>query len=484
MSKSVPYDIKGPTANELSKALEKPIIIFAGAGVSIPAPTCAPSWWTLTQDILENFFARAPDVENLGELRFKIDRQPEEVFENFANILDQRLYTVFKVLDEGNPNGNHITIARLMKEGKIHAVITTNFDRFFEEALEAENVDFSLIVTNREYQQYLSDGCPGPALLKIHGTTDRPDTIVSVASQYKTSKGFSLPKAEVFIDLMQKFECAFIGYSGWDFEHSNYKRFWERAGPKCKGIIWNVRPGETEGPPLREIISTNLLRFTEGELPAALIDVGKLIGLNVDDLKVLTRDEANIEWSEASSKRKTWMKNWVEQIPLAFIIGLTLTDLSTYSTTYQNWMAKGHQKTMEQAQIDGMEQNRRRAELTEKLQKGEITAEEFQSKQMDLIVEFIFFNAHPSKRPALKEAANKIIAEKFNGVAMMALQYLHTLVNYARSSLPIEAIVKLTDQFYERKKQLESNRTKENEFELKIIDWEPLMVEFKGKNLE
>jgi tetratricopeptide (TPR) repeat protein len=484
VSKAVPYDIKGSTLEEVSNAIEEPIIIYAGAGVSIPAPTCAPSWWTLTQDILKNFFGRAPDVEDLGELRFKIERQPEEVFENFANILDHRLFTVFKVLDEGKPNGVHVTIARLMKEGKVHAVITTNFDRFFEQALDTENIDYRLVVSNREYKQYLSEGCAGPALLKIHGTTDRPDTIVSVASQYKTSKGFSLPKAEVFLNLMQKFECVFMGYSGWDFEHSNYKRFWELASPKCKGIIWNVRPGETEGPPLREIIPTDRLRFTEGELPVALIKVGKNVDINVDDLKVLTREEIDREWDEAGIRRDIWMKNWVEQIPMAFIIGLVLTDLTTYSTTYQNWMTKGHQRTMEQAQIDMMNETKKKAELQQKLQKGEITQEEFQEKQMEMLIDGIYYNAHPDKRSALKEIGNKVIAEKFNNVAMMSMEYLHILVQYARSSLPIEEVAKLAEKFYEHKKKIESNRTKENEFELKIIDYKPMMVEFKGNNLK
>ncbi|MFX1520627.1 MAG: SIR2 family protein [Promethearchaeota archaeon] len=484
MSKAVPYDIKGATVEELAAALKDPVIIFAGAGVSIPAPTCAPSWWTLTQDILENFFARAPDAEDLGELRFRIDRQPEEVFENFANILDYRLFTVFKVLDEGKPNGNHITIARLMKQGKVHAVITTNFDRYFERVLEAENVVYRLVVTNREYNQYLADGCPGPALLKIHGTTDRPDTIVSIASQYKTSKGFNWNKAEVFLELMTKYECVFMGYSGWDFLHSNYKRFWEKTSPKCKGIIWNVRPGETEGPPLREIIPTDRLRFTNGELPAALIEVGKNIKLNVDDLKTFTREEIDQEWNNASKQRGDWMKYWVEQIPMAFIIGLALTDLSTYSTAYQNWLKKGHQKTMEQAQIDAMNEAQEKAELQAKLQKGEITQEEFQAKSMEMLVDSMYYNAHPDRRSALKEVGNKVIAEKFNGAAIMALQYIQILVQFARASLSIEEIAQRTEELYERKKHLESNRTKENEFQLKIMDYEPLMVDIKGRNLK
>lgn len=482
MSKPVIFNIKGSLVEELSTALKNPIIIFAGAGVSIPAPTCAPSWWTLTQDILENFFGRAPDLEDLGNLRFKIDRQPEEVFENFSNILDDRFFTVFKVLDEGNPNGNHITIARLMKEGKIYAVITTNFDRFFEQALETEKVEYRLVVSNSEYQQFLSEGCPGPALLKIHGTIDRPETIVSVASQYKTSKGFSLPKAEVFLELMHKYEWIFMGYSGWDFVHSNYKQFWKRASTICKGIIWNVRPGEGEGPPLKEIIPIESLRFTEGDLPIALLEVGKNIGLSLEDLKVLSRDEIELEWSDASKKRQNWIKNWVEQIPLAFIIGLTLTDLSTYSTTYQNWMKKGHQRTMEQAQLDIINQNEIQAELEQKLQKKEITPEEYEEKQTELLIDSIYYNAHPDKRSDLKKIGNKIIAEKFNGIPIMALQYLHMLVNFSRSSLPLEEILDHTELLWERKKQLEAERTKENQFELKVSDWEPLMVEFGERN--
>lgn len=39
----------------LPKLLNEGFIAYCGAGISIPAPTCAPSWWTLTEEILTAF---------------------------------------------------------------------------------------------------------------------------------------------------------------------------------------------------------------------------------------------------------------------------------------------------------------------------------------------------------------------------------------------------------------------------------------------
>jgi NAD kinase len=64
------------------------------------------------------------------------------------------------------------------------------------------------------------------------------------------------PKAELLIWLLEHYPCLFLGYSGWDFEHLNYRRFWERAGKTLKKIYWNRRPGEIGGPKFSEIFYT------------------------------------------------------------------------------------------------------------------------------------------------------------------------------------------------------------------------------------
>ena len=91
-------------------------------------------------------------------------------------------------------------------------------------------------------------GCrkkPKFLLCKIHGTVDLPDTIVSTASVYRSSKGFAPPKSRILNYLIERIPCLFLGYSGWDFEHENYRKYWETIGPKVKAIHWNKVTLET-----------------------------------------------------------------------------------------------------------------------------------------------------------------------------------------------------------------------------------------------
>lgn len=387
MSELIPYDIKGSTEDELIKSLENPIIVFVGAGLSIPAPTCAPSWWTLTQELLSSFFAQVSklkEIREMGDLDFKINRQPEEIFENYSVILGDRFYEVFSVLQEGRANAAHIALARLMKNKMIHSIITTNFDRYLEDALESEGVNYNLIVTNREFNDYKAVGFPENTLLKIHGTVERPDTIVSIASQYKTSKGFSIPKAEVFKHLMSKYECIFLGYSGWDYIHNNYRNFWKKACPTIKGIIWNVRPGETEGPPLCEIIPIESFRFTKGELPRTLIETVNNMGIDNTNLTILNREESDHEFDKSTDRRKIWLNKWIERMPLPYILGLTLTDIQNYSKEWQNYLNDGWKETKNNVDLQ-MDYNQQIMDLMQKLKSGELQYADYEEKMKEIM---------------------------------------------------------------------------------------------------
>ncbi len=222
----------------LPTLVKEGFVVYCGAGISIPAPSCAPSWWTLTEEILRAFFDRIPEDWGLPKDLMINDpnKKPEEVFEDFANMLDVRLYKIFTALDVTEPNANHVILAKLAKLGLLKGCITTNFDVFIERALKAEGVPYDMLVDNKEYgafyQRYvIGKSLPKFVLCKIHGTIDRPDTIVSAASAYKSSKGFSIPKAQLITALLHQYPVLFLGYSGYDFEHLNYRRFWEGRAP-------------------------------------------------------------------------------------------------------------------------------------------------------------------------------------------------------------------------------------------------------------
>ncbi len=390
-------------------------IIYCGAGISIPAPSCAPSWWTLTEEILESFFARIPDGWGLPKdmIIHDPDRQPEVIFENFANMLDLRLYEIFKVLDLSEPNENHRIIAKLANAGILKACITTNFDIFIERALKEEGVDYALLIDNKEYEEFSAKmgGTNKFVLCKIHGSISKPNSIVSVASVYKSSKGFSIPKSMLITSLLKTYPVLFLGYSGWDFEHINYRRFWDRVGPQCKGIYWNKRPGEIGGPKLDDIFknSMNLFKVCRGELPADLLS-GFQQSSRIPALKsqgvAYTKEKSDELFRKFKGKRIGFLRKWAVDIPESLAYGLVLSEANSFSQRFRETVKELHSQVEEMDTVNYGSTNYI-TELAQKLSKNEISMEQYQVEVQKFMLQMRMSLIKKSFRPQIVEWIQK-----------------------------------------------------------------------------
>lgn len=101
-------------------------------------------------DLLQATFARAPPefgevVQQIGH-DGDVSRNPEEIMESYFLVFKEHLFTLFGLLDKGEPNANHVGMAKLAKKGKLKAILTTNFDIFLERALQQEGVPYTVVV--------------------------------------------------------------------------------------------------------------------------------------------------------------------------------------------------------------------------------------------------------------------------------------------------------------------------------------------------
>ncbi len=417
-----------PLEKTLPSFFDDGFIVFCGAGISIPPPSCSPSWWVLTEEILKAFFDRVPDDYNLPKdmILKDPDRQPEEVFESFANVLDERLYKAFEALDVAIPNLNHIALARLAKAGVLRACFTTNFDIYIERALKDEQVDYDLLVENEEYESFFEKHLKGKSLkekeqrfilCKIHGTIERPKTIVSIASAYKSAKGFSSPKASVFEALIASYPCVFLGYSGYDFNHLNYRRFWERAGPKVQKILWNKRPNEGEGPDFKDIFRSCWQRFqyTVADLPDGLlkaIENASNSGIFVGDLTQKVIKDAAAQFAKAKENRIEFFKKWVKEFPESHMIGLVITESQKFSTTYRTTVKKYHEVSKDTEAVS-YDSNAKMVELSQKYSKGEIKIEDYQKQMFEITKENLLRGIKNEYKHGIKQMINE---NKYPGI--------------------------------------------------------------------
>jgi SIR2-like domain len=187
--------------DDLLTALEEErLVIFAGAGVSVDAPSCLPSFPFLVAKII----GRELEEKELGQLDRVLGRIQEQgvpVHRRAAEIL-------------GDPGSRfnllHESLVGLFGTGTLR-IVTTNFDRHFEGALDARNV-------GTETGVYAAPALPVASrfagLVHLHGVLGgRPDDLVLTDADFGRaylSEGWA---GRFLVELFRTYTILFIGYS-------------------------------------------------------------------------------------------------------------------------------------------------------------------------------------------------------------------------------------------------------------------------------
>ena len=411
---------------EITNAMRtKPCFLFAGAGISMAFPSSAPSWWKLMSDILEETLNAVPDeLQHVAKKLRTTDsyRRPEDIMETYHFVLQNKLFDVFKLLNEGRPNANHRTIAKMAKKGKLRAILTTNFDEFIEQALDEERIAYKVVCTSEEYKEYHENGCEEFAVLKIHGTVSRPQTIIAVASHYKTSDGFEGYKSKVTHHFIKNFPTLFFGYSGWDFAHANYQEFWDGVGRVGGESIYFMKlKGSKGGPLLSKLVGRHVgdrLVIGEGTLPETAINIWERFDSDTAEKLMQFHHQASAMGSGQESiqaKQREYIKFWVHQIPKASLLAI-LWHESVYlnegtntrlEKTRKRRMKKDPTDSFSAAATDGV--TAYLIDLSTKFAQGIITNEVYLDKQKKATIELSLAPLILSKRK--KDKTIKLCAE-------------------------------------------------------------------------
>ena len=204
----------------------RPFVLFSGAGVSSAPPACLPGWYALNDEILQALFDRISAVEALNaeqragvlvelkELR-KQNRYPPDYQADFLEEeagLDY--FRGLQVLDVREPNPFHTSVARMTARGDIAAIVTTNFDRLFELALQAEGVTSRVAYDTATFEQ-LRSVAPGEVpIIKVHGTVTLPESMIDTRKQRRRGRARAL--VECLQQLFLAHPLVVAGFSGED----------------------------------------------------------------------------------------------------------------------------------------------------------------------------------------------------------------------------------------------------------------------------
>ena len=206
------------------------IVVMAGAGVSVGKPSALPGWKATNAAIvqvlsrhLETAIAKpdwlssvmpAIDAERQAD-RFPPDYQAQLIEE----MCGERYFQALQSLDVDAINASHDSIAALAAAGAIKAVVTTNFDRLIEQALDKRAVEYVVACDDVGYadlhQALTAQNHRGLPVLKIHGCVSDHRSMIDTLKQRQRGRSQHL---QACLDILQSGYWVYLGFSAADLE--------------------------------------------------------------------------------------------------------------------------------------------------------------------------------------------------------------------------------------------------------------------------
>ena len=284
-------------------------VVFCGAGISLEPPAGLPDWHKLRDYTLEAIAGKDSFLgEFLGCLT-EIDMiaapgkkglTPEYVA-SAINDHSSGYFECFRVLEQGNPNANHLYLAKMAKLGYLKHIVTCNFDIFLEQALIDENVPHKVYRTDEDFSDFQKDSSV-VQILKIHGCIEAPSSITATVEQ--EGRGLSDHKKRALEELMRDYRFVFWGYSGADLKMNLDYLHMVRMRQEAKGFIWNF----LEQDDWKEPVNPHVLKLAELYESKSYIVHGKLP--DTFDFLLDTEDQIKRErYSLEQEKELSELKN-------------------------------------------------------------------------------------------------------------------------------------------------------------------------------
>ncbi len=206
------------------------MVILAGAGVSAGWPTALPGWKELNAAIaqvlrncLESSINRPGWLEqpvSLLDAQREADQFPPEYqAQLIEEMCGERYFHALHALDIDVGNAGHDGIAALAEAGALKAVVTTNFDRLIEQALDRHGVPYVVAFDDAGFVElgkrlHSHDHMPLP-VIKIHGSVSAPLSMIDTLKQRKRARSRHL---ESCLDALQPDYWLYLGFSAADLE--------------------------------------------------------------------------------------------------------------------------------------------------------------------------------------------------------------------------------------------------------------------------
>jgi tetratricopeptide (TPR) repeat protein len=272
------------------------LVVLAGAGVSMGAPSSLPGWTDINDAFLDNLgllLAMHTDGEvGYDVAQFVHERreaaavvQPDLQAQLAEESLSERYFGLFEPLDIETWNDGHAAIAAIAASGLLRAVVTTNFDRLIELAIDAAGARASVYCGPEEFERLAAELEAGDApvpgtipVIKVHGSVGRAETMVDTLRQRVLGRPQALEAA--LAALFRRHATLVVGFSGADLAYDpGYLGLRDGAAASPSFTVVN-RAGDEPNEALAELVESAVehARIVDGTLPQCLDELATAAG--------------------------------------------------------------------------------------------------------------------------------------------------------------------------------------------------------------
>ena len=178
------------------------LVVFAGAGVSVPEPSNLPKFPDLLQRVQEHFQVCRSDEEHVDQFLGRLEMEGH----------DARAYIVGQLTGTA-PNQLHRDLLDIRPRGATPKLVTTNFDRLFEATGTGEELQKS----GKVYAApALPPGRRFTGIVNLHGVIDQPQDMVLTDSDTGRAYLDECWALEFLKGLFRTQHVLFVGYSHQD----------------------------------------------------------------------------------------------------------------------------------------------------------------------------------------------------------------------------------------------------------------------------
>jgi hypothetical protein len=174
-----------------------------------------PTWPQLVGRMRSKLRNRAEESEQDSLTRFFQTESALDCAEVFRRTVGDQNYRVFlqEQFDDSRyercrPSPSHHEVLKL----KLPQLFTTNYDRLLERTYIENQLDFAVSSTEADFRQTFSTK-PANHIVKLHGTIDKPDTVVLTRTDYSRSRAERRTMFDALRSDMRSSTFLYLGFS-------------------------------------------------------------------------------------------------------------------------------------------------------------------------------------------------------------------------------------------------------------------------------